>query len=348
MIETRNSKQTSFLGNYVYDKIVSKDHILRKIQSAIDLSFVNELCEDAYCPDNGRPGWPPVLMFKIIFLQFLYDLSDYVIEDELNDRLSFKMFAGLEVDEAPPDHSSISRFRDRLGPERFKDIFNRIVSMARDKGIISDKLHIMDSTDIRAKVDLYRIKKEHKDKEPDSYIDNHSPDKDARPARKHGGRRCYGYKAHIIMDAESEIILNVDTLPANKKEADLFVPLAKPIPHPKVVTADKAYDRKDNHQYLSKNNIRNGIILRKNLTEEYIKRNIKRVSNIAKSIRPVIEHKFADMKKHHGLGLARYIGLIKARIQVYMTALSANIKRMIKLIYNPISPPKIYLRRIQT
>ncbi len=348
MIETRDSSQNSFFGNYVYDKIVSKDHILRKIQSTIDLSFVDELCRDLYCLDNGRPGWPPLLMFKIVFLQFLYDLSDYVIEDELNDRLSFKMFVGLEVDEAPPDHSSISRFRDRLGPERFKDIFNRIVSMAKDKGIISDKLHIVDATDIKAKVDLYRVKKEYKDKEPYTYIDNHSPDEDARPGRKHGGKLCYGYKAHAIMDAESEIILNVDAAPADMKEADLLEPLSEPLSPPNVLTADKAYDNQDNHRYLSKNRIRNGIIIRDNHTKEYVKAHIKRVSVIAKSIRPVIEHKFADMKKNHGLGLARYIGLIKTRIQVYMTVISANIKRMIKLIYNCASPPKICLRHAQT
>jgi len=347
MIETRDLSQKSFFGNYVYDKIVSKDHILRKIQSAIDLSFVDELCRDAYCPDNGRPAWSPLLMFKIVFLQFLYDLSDYVIEDELNDRLSFKMFAGLEVDEAPPDHSSISRFRERLGPERFKDIFNRIVSIARGKGIVSDKLHVIDATDVKAKVDLYRIKKEYKEKEPDTYIDNHSPDKDARPGRKHGGKRCYGYKAHAVMDAESELILNVDTAPADKKEADLLEPLSKPLAKPKVLTADKAYDHRDNHKYLSKNRIRNGIITRKNHTKEYIKHHIKRVSEVAKSIRPIIEHKFADMKKHHGAGLARYIGLIKTRIQVYMTALCVNVKRMIKLIYHCLSPPKIRLRRVQ-
>jgi IS5 family transposase len=345
MIETRNLSQNSFLGNYVYDKIVSKEHILRKIQSAIDLTFVNELCRDAYCADNGRPGWSPILMFKVVFLQFLYDLSDYVIEDELTDRLSFKMFVGLEVDEAPPDHSSISRFRDRLGPERFKDIFNRIVSMAREKGIVSDKLHIIDATDIKAKVDLYRIKKEYKEKEPDTYIDNHSPDKDARPGRKHGGKQCYGYKAHAVMDAESEIILNIDTAPADKKEADLLEPLSKPLTKPKVLTADKAYDHQDNHKYLSKNRIRNGIITRNNHTKEYVRQHIKRVSEVAKSIRPIIEHKFADMKKYHGLGLARYVGLIKTRIQAYMTAISANVKRMIRLIYNCLSPPKISLRR---
>jgi transposase, IS5 family len=347
MIETRDSSQKSFFGNYVCDKIVSKEHILRKIDSAIDLSFVTELCRDAYCLNNGRPAWSPLLMFKVVFLQFLYDLSDYVIEDELNDRLSFKMFAGLEVDEAPTYHSSISRFRDRLEHECFKDIFNRIVTIAKDKGIVSDKLHIVDATDVKAKVDLYRIKKKYKEKEPAAYIDNHSPDKDARPGRKHGGRACYGYKAHAIMDAESEIVLNVGTEPANKKEADLLKPLLAPLAKPRVLTADKAYDHQDNHRYLSKNHIRNGIITRNNHTREYIARHIKRVSNVAKTIRPVIEHKFADMKKHHRLGLARYIGLVKTRIQVYMTALCVNVKRMIKLIYNCLSPPKISLRRAQ-
>ena len=346
MIEKRNSNQNSFLGSYIYDKIVSKEHILRKIQSAMDLSFVNKLCRDLYCPNNGRPGWSPLLMFKIVLLQFLYNLSDYVIEDELNDRLSFKMFVGLEVDEAPPDHSSISRFRDRLGPERFKDIFNRIVSIARENGIISDKLHIIDATDIKAKVDLYRIKKKYKEKEPETYIDNHSPDKDARPGRKHGGKQCYGYKAHAVIDGESEIILNVDTAPADKKEADFLMPLSKPLKRPKVLTADKAYDNQDNHRHLSKNRIRNGIIIRKNHTKEYIKNHIKRVSKVAKSIRPIIEHKFADMKKYHGLGLARYLGITRTRIQVYMTAISVNVKRMIKLVYNCLSPPKIYLRRV--
>jgi IS5 family transposase len=348
MIETRDPKQNSFFGNYVYDKIVSKAHILRKIQSTIDLSFVTKLCQDAYCLDNGRPGWSPLLMFKIVFLQFLYDLSDYVIEDELNDRLSFKMFVGLEVDEAPPDHSSISRFRDRLGPERFKDIFNRIVAMAKENGIVSDKLHIVDATDVKAKVDLYRIKKEYKDKEPDTYIDNHSPDKDARPGRKHQGKQCYGYKAHVLMDAESEIVLNVETVPADIKEADLLIPLSGPLAVPKVLTADKAYDHQDNHRHLSKNHVRNGIVLRRNHTKEYIKQHIARVSRRAKSIRPVIEHKFAELKKYHGLSLARYIGLAKTRIQVCMTVLCVNVKRMIKLIYSCAAPPKIYLRRVQT
>ena len=345
MIENRDTKQNSFLGNYVYNAVVPKDHILRKIDEAIDFSFVDKLARGAYCHENGRPGYSPVLMFKLVFLQFLYDLSDYEIESELNDRLSFKMFAGLEVEEAPPDHSTISRFRDRLGVERFKDIFNRIVAMAKDKGIVTDKLHIMDSTDVKAKVDLYRLKKEHKDKEPDTYIDNHSPDKDARPGRKHKNKQFYGYKAHAIVDAESEILLNVDATPGNAGDGDELTVLSKPLDPPKVMTADKAYDSKENHEHLSKNHIRNGIILRKNHTKRYIKEHIERVSNVAKKIRPVIEHKLSELKNRHGLGLARYLGLIKMRIQTYLSAICVNVKRMIKLIFCNASPPKIRLRR---
>lgn len=348
MLETRDTKQSSFFGNYIYDKVVSKEHLLRKIQQAIDFSFVNRECKDLYCLNNGRPGWSPMLMFKVVFLQFLYDLSDYAIEEELNDRLSFKMFVGLEVEEAPPDHSSISRFRDRLGVERFKGIFNRIVKLARSQGIISDKLHIVDASDIKAKVDLYRLKKEHKDTEPTTYLDNHSSDKDARTGRKFKGTQFYGYQAHSVMDAQSEIIINVDTTPGDVKEHTQLKPLAKSLPPPKVLTADKAYDCQENHAFLTRHCIRNAIMLRKNHTVTYIKEHVKRICNPAKRYRLLIEHKFAEGKRHHGLGKARYWGLAKVRIQTYMTATVMNIKRIIKFLFGGISPPLIPLRTVVT
>ena len=348
MLEHRDTKQQSFFGNYLYDKVVSKEHLLRKISKAIDFSFIKDECADLYCLDNGRPGWSPVLMFKTVFLQFLYDLSDYAIEEELNDRLSFKMFIGLEVEEAPPDHSSISRFRDRLGVERFKAIFNRMVELARSHGIVSDKLHIVDATDIKAKVDLYRLKKEHKDTEPKTYLDNHSPDKDARTGRKFKGTRFYGYQAHTVMDAQSEIIVNVDTAPGDVKEHTQLEPLVKRIPAPKVLTADKAYDCQQNHALLARRRIRNAIMLKKNHTVSYLKEHIKRVCNTAKQYRLLVEHKFAEGKRHHGLGKARYWGLAKVRIQTYITATVMNVKRIIKFLFSGISLPLIPLRAVAT
>lgn len=348
MIEIRNTKQDSLFGNYIYDRVVSKEHILRKISKTIDFSFINIKCGDLYCLNNGRPAWDPQLMFKVIFLQFLYDLSDYAMEEELNDRLSFKMFIGLEVEESPPDHSSISRFRDRLSVDRFKEIFNYIVQLARSKGIVSDKLHIVDATDIKAKVDLYRIKKEFKEAEPSTYIDNHSPDKDARPGRKYKGKQFYGYQAHCLMDAKSEILLNVEAEPGDVKEHTKLKSLSEGSAPPKVLTADKAYDCQENHKHLSKNKIRNGIILKKNHTKAYLKKHIKRISNVAKKYRSIIEHKFSELKTQHGLGKARYLGTAKARIQTYISGICTNIKRMVKILYGLVSPPKICLRCVKT
>lgn len=344
MIETRNGDQSSFFGNYVYNQTVRKNHLLRKIAESVDFSFVQELCSDCYCSDNGRPSWSPVLMFKVVFLQFLYNLSDYAIEEELHDRLSFKMFVGLEVEESPPDHSSISRFRDRLGVERFKTIFNRIVDMAKSKGIVSDKLHIVDATAVQGKVDLHRIKEKYKDQDPDTYIDKHSPDPDARPGRKHKGKRFFGYKAHCLMDAESEIIVNADASRGNEHERTTIIPLSEKTTPPRVLTADKGYDTGENHDYLSQRHIRNGIMLRSNHTAMYIRHHVKRISRVAKRYRCVIEHKFAELKQRHGLRAARYWGLTKMRIQLYMASMCANIKRMVKLSYSNLPPPKIRLR----
>ncbi len=112
------SSQLSFYGNHIYDRVIPEDH----------------------------------------FLQSLYDVSDRRIEEEVNVNLVLKWFVGLAVDEAPPDSSSLTRFRGRLGEERFANIFNQIVEIAREEGLISDRLSIVDSTDVKAKVDTFKIK----------------------------------------------------------------------------------------------------------------------------------------------------------------------------------------------
>ena len=91
------------------------------------------------------------MMFNIIFLQFLYDVSDRRVEEEVNFNLVLKWFVGLAVDESPPDSSSLTRFCDRLGEELFTNIFNQIVEIAREKGLVSDRPSIVDSTDVKAK-----------------------------------------------------------------------------------------------------------------------------------------------------------------------------------------------------
>ncbi|MFH1422782.1 MAG: transposase, partial [Planctomycetota bacterium] len=133
-----------------------KDHLLRKIAKAVDFRFIAPLAADCYSPDYGRKSWDTVVLFKMVFLQFLYDLSDREIEDQVNLHLACKWFVGLMPEEAAPDHTRLCNFRVRLGAEKFQKIFNEIVESARRAGLVHDRLRIIDATHIEAKADLFR------------------------------------------------------------------------------------------------------------------------------------------------------------------------------------------------
>ena len=316
------SSQLSFYGNHIYDRVIPEDHFLKLLDKAVDLSFVNELCRDAYTPDFGRPAYGPEMMFKIVFLQFLYDVSDRRIEEEVNFNLVLKWFVGLAVDESPPDSSSLARFRDRLGEERFAKTFNQIVEIAREKGLVSDRLSIVDSTDVKAKVDTFKVKDN-----PDV-----SPDKDARYGYKSEKKPFFGYKAHASLDSDSELITKLDTTPGNASDGKEF---------PKVVdtqsemtTADKAYDSNKNHHLLKRKRITSAIIVKKNRKSPRLRKHqVKPEIIAAQRERPKIERKFAELKRFHGLNEARYWGLAKMAIQFTMTAIACNLKRIVKLLF---------------
>jgi IS5 family transposase len=324
------SVQTSFYGNHIYDRVIPEDHFLKLLSKAVDFSFVNKFCRSAYSPDFGRPAYGPEMMFKIIFLQFLYNVSDRRIEEEVNFNLVLKWFTGLVIDESSPDASSLTRFRDRLGEERFTRIFNQIVEIARGKGLVSDRLSIVDSTDVKAKVDTFKIKGN-----PDT-----SPDKDARHGYKSERKPFFGYKAHASIDSDSEVITKLDTTPGNTHDGKEF-PKVVDI-RAKMTTADKAYDTKKNHRLLRRKRIISAIIIKKNRKSCRLRKNQMKPEIIAaQRERPKIERKFAELKRFHGLKEARYWGLVKMAIQFTMTAITCNLKMMVKLLFPQGSPETV-------
>jgi len=315
------SSQLSFYGDHIYDKVIPGDHFLKQLEKTVDFSFVNDLCRDAYNPDVGRPAYEPHMMFKMLFLQFLYDISDRRIEEEVKYNLVLKWFVGLAIDESPPDATSLTRFRERLGVKRFTSIFNQIVSLARDKGLISDRLSIVDSTHVKAKVDTFRMQTN-----PDTV-----KDKDARYGYKTQHKPFFGYKSHTGIDADSELITKVETTPGNVHDGDIFRKVIDA--KSQMVTADKAYDNKKNHRLLKKRRKTSAIIIKKNRKSKRLKKNQMKVEvQAAQQERPKIERKFAELKRFHGLAVARYWGLAKMSIQNLMTAICCNLKRMVKLI----------------
>ena len=298
----------------------------------MNFGFVSELVSDCYCPDNGRPSWDPSVLFKAVFLQFLYDLSDRQVEEQVNMHLACKWFVGLQPEQFGPDHSALCRFRARLGAEKFQAIFNQIVEQAREAHLVHDRLRIIDATHLQAKADLFRLPQPTPETPPSEAPG--SPDPDARFGRKSATKSFYGYKEHLATDADSEIITAVTVTPGNVPDSNEFVKLVDP--HAREVTADKGYDTNANHQRLKSNGQRSSIIVKKNRTNAAV---IGQANSQSQRERPNIERKFAEQKKYHGLRQARYWGLAKVTIQVLLTCLVVNCKRMARLAETNCGPP---------
>lgn len=340
----KQTNKNSFFGHFLYDQTVSKNHFLRKLAAAVDFSFVNELCQDAY-PNFGKSGnrpYEPAVLFKVIFLAFLYNVSLRDMEEQINDRMSFKWFLGLAACDVAPDHSTMTRFRDRLGADVFEGIFNQIVEIANGKGLVHERLKLLDSTDIAANVDMAKLAKKHQHQEQKSktYIDDNSPDKDARFGRKSDQKQIYGFKQHTAIDADTGIIEAVKITPANILDLEIVDPLIAKVKKSSdgrrktKVCADKGYDTNENHSIIENRNCKSFIIIKKNRKLEKFKQRMK--SKIYKHTiaeRYKVERIFAESKSNHGLAKCRWLGQWKTQIQAYLTASVLNCKRIVSLTY---------------
>ena len=104
-----NNVQMNFYST-LYSRI-PENHLLKRISSAVDFSYINALLADSYCAKLGRPAKEPAMMAKLCMLERLYDLSDVKVIDEANCNLAYLWFLGLNPDDALPDPSLLAKFR---------------------------------------------------------------------------------------------------------------------------------------------------------------------------------------------------------------------------------------------
>lgn len=142
------SKQTTLSFHAeLYDIIVPKNHLLRQIHEIIDFSFVHDIVKSSYCEFYGRPANEPELLFRLLFLQTLSNLSDERIIKEAQVNMAYKWFLGLNPEDSLPDSSQLSRFRKhRLGAQNIEKVLTEIVKQAQEKGLIRSKALFIDST----------------------------------------------------------------------------------------------------------------------------------------------------------------------------------------------------------
>lgn len=128
-------------------ELIPEDHLLRKINETIDFGFIHELVKDSYCEHYGRPANEPELLFRLLFLQILYNLSDERVIAETQVNLAYKWFVGLNPEDELPDPSQLSRFRNhRLGASQVDEVLKHVVRQCMDKGLVKSKTIIMDAT----------------------------------------------------------------------------------------------------------------------------------------------------------------------------------------------------------
>ena len=155
----KNKAQFDVFDNIIFDKLIPENHLLVEIDEVVDFSFVYEQLKDNYSP-IGRESKDPVMMFKILILEYLYCLSDPKVVERIKTDVAFRWFLGLKLDDSVPDDTTISYFRiNHVGEENFEEFFNEVVKQCIGKGLVKSRRYIVDSTDVAANVNYPSEKK---------------------------------------------------------------------------------------------------------------------------------------------------------------------------------------------
>jgi IS5 family transposase len=132
----------------VYRVVVPPDHYLRNALQVVPWDDFHDLLAPFYSPDMGRPAEPPVLMLKLEYLRYHHNLSDAGVITRTETDLAFRYFLQIPIRWRLPDPSSLCIFRGRLGTKGFRKVFDQVVGVAREHGIVKDRLRIKDATHV--------------------------------------------------------------------------------------------------------------------------------------------------------------------------------------------------------
>lgn len=306
---------------YDLEKLVDSNHPLRKVSSTIYFDVITEGFKELL-KNNGRKGYGVTFGIKCLFLQFFYDLSDRQMEERLRHDMAFKWFCDLAIDEVTPDHSYFGRIRVCLGTERIANIFKTINEKAKDKGILRQVFSFIDSSHIKVKETTWKERdkaiEEGEQALNNKNVQNYSSDKDARFGCKGKDKFWFGYKKHASVDMGSGMIKNIAVTPANTTDQEGLKHIC---PDCSMVFADKQYCCKKAQNIIKANNCHSAAILKNNMGQKN-----KDKDRWISRLRAPFEGIFSKLKNR-----ARYKGIVKVQLQVFLEAIVFNIKRLLVL-----------------
>ncbi len=137
------------------DMLVPHNNFYRQVEAKLDLSFVREFVKDCYVATMGRPSIDPVVFFKLQLIMFFEGIrSERQLMETVNLNLAHRWYIGYDLDEAVPDHSSLTKIRERYGLATFQRFFEKIVELCIAAGLVWGKELYFDGTKVRANADI--------------------------------------------------------------------------------------------------------------------------------------------------------------------------------------------------
>lgn len=339
-----------------YGRLSAAGDPLERLASAVNFEAFRYRLEKALKRSDGakggRPPYDPVLMFKVLILQALYNLSDAQAEYMVRDRLSFMRFLGLGLDDAAPDATTIWLFREQLAKANaMEKLFARFDKVLTEQGYLAMSGQLMDATLVPAprqrnddgeKAEI-KVGKTAREIWPEKPARARQKDVDARWTVKTSKAKprpdgrgqadlavpVFGYKNHVSTDRRHGLIRKWTVTAASAHDGARLPELLDTANTASAVWADTAYRSAKNEALLEKRGFVSHIHRRKPKGRPMPTRTAR--ANAAKSkVRSAVEHVFADQKQRMGLFI-RTIGLARARLKIGMVNLAYNMRRLIWL-----------------
>lgn len=171
------------------EELVPKNHLVRKVDAAIDFEFIRDEVAHLYCHDNGRPAIDPVVLFKMMLLGYLFGVpSERRLVQEIQVNVAYRWFLRLGLTEKVPDASTLSQNRIRRfnGTDVFQRVFDNVVEQAIAKGMVNGRVLYTDSTHLKANANPHKAVNEPRPVKASAYIDtlNAAIDEDREAAGK--------------------------------------------------------------------------------------------------------------------------------------------------------------------
>ncbi|MBW8051103.1 MAG: IS5 family transposase [Cytophagales bacterium] len=322
----RNPDQLSFADAMIFSRRHKQSRVVNKL--AIIDKFVNwdKLKKDVSVIDKtgtrkgGRPRIPIKWMLKILFIQYLYNLSDPELEDQMIDRFSFQKFVGMNLSNEIPDFSTLWRFKESLICYKLLDkMFDNITMRLEGHNLILKKGTVVDATIIKSKnKPLSKEKRKKLEASPSKQIDT-----DANSTEKNG-KKYFGYKGHIGVDYGSKLIRKRRFTSASVHDINEKDNLFSGDEQSKF--GDKAYCKTSHKQTDRANGIYHGILDKAKRGSKLSNKQKKRNKQLSK-VRAVVEHPFAYMKTILNYDLAMATTKVRNQLRFDMNCIMYNILR---------------------